>query len=194
MKRPASGEKNLERIQRRGARCVLNCGAQHLLYAAALPGETEEANLSTCWRFVCEAQIDRAAALRTAPVDGAWLPTRSWNVLTWFARSAGALSRRSQPSQPAGAAAPHRCDHAGAGRLRAGLGPKAGVSVSYADAPEIDGNLARLLPPEKLGTLKVGEFTRASSTRISTIWWLLPCERLAAAKPSSPTDAREVRD
>jgi ribosomal protein S12 methylthiotransferase len=41
------------------------------------------------------------------------------------------------------------------------LGRKGGVGRSYADAPEIDGQV-RLLPPEKASkTLKVGEFTRA---------------------------------
>jgi ribosomal protein S12 methylthiotransferase len=40
------------------------------------------------------------------------------------------------------------------------LGRKGGVGRSYADAPEIDGNV-KLLPPEKASkTLKVGEFTR----------------------------------
>jgi len=41
------------------------------------------------------------------------------------------------------------------------LGRRGGVGRTYADAPEIDGQV-RLLPPEKASkTLKVGEFTRA---------------------------------
>jgi ribosomal protein S12 methylthiotransferase len=41
------------------------------------------------------------------------------------------------------------------------LGRKGGIGRSYADAPEIDGQV-RLLAPEKASkTLKVGEFTRA---------------------------------
>ena len=40
------------------------------------------------------------------------------------------------------------------------MGRKGGVGRSYADAPEIDGNV-QILPPEKASkTLKVGEFTR----------------------------------
>jgi ribosomal protein S12 methylthiotransferase len=41
------------------------------------------------------------------------------------------------------------------------LGRRGGVGRSYADAPEIDGQV-RLLPPDKASkTLRVGEFTRA---------------------------------
>jgi ribosomal protein S12 methylthiotransferase len=41
------------------------------------------------------------------------------------------------------------------------LGRKGGVGRSYADAPEIDGQV-RLLPPRKASrTLKAGEFTKA---------------------------------
>jgi ribosomal protein S12 methylthiotransferase len=41
------------------------------------------------------------------------------------------------------------------------LGRRGGIGRSYADAPEIDGQV-RLLPPEKASkTLKAGEFTRA---------------------------------
>ena len=42
-----------------------------------------------------------------------------------------------------------------------GLGRRGGRGRSYADAPEIDGNV-QLLPPEKISkTFKVGDFTRA---------------------------------
>jgi ribosomal protein S12 methylthiotransferase len=63
MKRPASGEKNLERIQRWREICpelVIRS-----TFIAGFPGETEE-EFQHLLDFMREAQIDRAAALPTA--------------------------------------------------------------------------------------------------------------------------------
>lgn len=159
MKRPASGERNLERIQRWREACpeiVIRS-----TFIAGFPGETE-AEFQHLLDFMREAQVDRAGCFAYSPVKGAaandipgMLPdavreerrTRFMAVAEEV--SAARLQRR------VGATMQVLVDHAPA------MGRKGGVGRSYADAPEIDGTV-KLLPPEKISkTLKVGEFTRA---------------------------------
>jgi ribosomal protein S12 methylthiotransferase len=159
MKRPASGEKNLERIQRWREMCpelVIRS-----TFIAGFPGETE-AEFSHLLDFMREAQIDRAGCFAYSPVQGAaandipgMLPPelreqrRARFMAVAEAVSAAKLQRR------IGATMQVLVDSA------PGMGRKGGVGRSYADAPEIDGTV-KLLPPEKISkTLKVGEFTRA---------------------------------
>lgn len=159
MKRPASGEKNLERIQRWREACpelVIRS-----TFIAGFPGETEE-EFQHLLDFMREAQIDRAGCFAYSPVEGAaanelagMLPQavreerRARFMAVAEEVSAAKLARR------VGATMQVLVDSAPA------LGRKGGVGRSYADAPEIDGTV-RLLPPEKLSKqLKVGEFTRA---------------------------------
>ncbi len=159
MKRPASGEKNLERINRWRAACpeiVIRS-----TFIAGFPGETEE-EFDHLLAFMREAQIDRAGCFAYSPVAGA-AANEIGGMLTPELReerrarfmavaeqvSAAKLARR------VGASMQVLVDSAPA------LGRKGGVGRSYADAPEIDGTV-RLLPPEKLSKrLTVGEFTRA---------------------------------
>src|SRR3990167_9416646 len=68
MKRPASGEKNLERIQRWREACpeiVIRS-----TFIAGFPGETE-AEFEHLLDFMHEAQIDRAGCFAYSPVEGA---------------------------------------------------------------------------------------------------------------------------
>ncbi len=68
MKRPASGEKNIERIQAWRAACpdlVIRS-----TFIAGFPGETEE-EFEYLLNFLEEAQIDRAGCFAYSPVDGA---------------------------------------------------------------------------------------------------------------------------
>ena len=68
MKRPASGEKNLERIQAWRVACpdlVIRS-----TFIAGFPGETE-AEFDYLLNFLVEAQIDRAGCFAYSPVDGA---------------------------------------------------------------------------------------------------------------------------
>ena len=158
MKRPASGEKNLERLQRWREACpelVIRS-----TFIAGFPGETE-AEFEHLLGFMQEAQIDRAGCFAYSAVNGAtandlpgMLPIelreerRARFMAVAEAVSAAKLQRR------VGASMQVLIDSAPA------LGRKGGVGRSYADAPEIDGNV-KLLPPEKASkTLKVGEFTR----------------------------------
>ena len=68
MKRPASGEKNLERIQQWRQLCpqlVIRS-----TFIAGFPGETE-AEFEHLLNFLHEARIDRAGCFAYSPVDGA---------------------------------------------------------------------------------------------------------------------------
>ena len=159
MKRPASGEKNLERIQRWREACpdiVVRS-----TFIAGFPGETEE-EFSHLLDFMREAKIDRAGCFAYSAVQGAtandipgMLPIelreerRARFMAVAEAVSAAKLKQR------IGATMQVLVDSAPA------LGKKGGIGRSYADAPEIDG-VVKLLPPEKISkTLKVGEFTKA---------------------------------
>src|SRR3954452_8948315 len=159
MKRPASGERNLERIARWRELCPEL--VVRSTFIAGFPGETEE-EFQHLLEFVREAQIDRAGCFAYSSVEGAaanelpgMLPMqvreerRARFMAVAEEVSIARLRRR------VGATMQVLVDSAPA------LGRKGGVGRSYADAPEIDGTV-RLLPPEKLSKqLKVGEFTKA---------------------------------
>ena len=159
MKRPASGEKNLDRIQRWREACpelVIRS-----TFIAGFPGETEE-EFQHLLDFMREAQIDRAGCFAYSDVNGAeannlpgMLPLeerearRARFMAVAEEVSVAKLQRR------VGATMQVLVDHAPA------MGRKGGVGRSYADAPEIDGTV-QLLPPEKISKqMKVGEFTKA---------------------------------
>ncbi|MGM9491311.1 30S ribosomal protein S12 methylthiotransferase RimO [Ideonella sp. YS5] len=159
MKRPASGERNLERIQKWREMCpelVIRS-----TFIAGFPGETE-GEFDHLLQFMREAAIDRAGCFAYSPVTGAAaneLPGALPDELREERRarfmavaeevSIARLARR------VGATMQVLVDHAPA------LGRKGGVGRSYADAPEIDGTV-RLLPPLKASTqLRAGEFAKA---------------------------------
>jgi len=159
MKRPASGEKNLERISRWREMCpeiVIRS-----TFIAGFPGETE-AEFEHLLDFMREAKIDRAGCFAYSPVQGATandipgmlpLEVREERRARFMAVAESVSSQKLQ--QRIGVTMQVLVDHAPA------LGRKGGTGRSYADAPEIDG-VVKLLPPEKISkTMKVGEFTRA---------------------------------
>jgi ribosomal protein S12 methylthiotransferase len=159
MKRPASGEKNLERISRWREACpeiVIRS-----TFIAGFPGETE-AEFEHLLDFMQEAQIDRAGCFAYSPVTGAaandipgMLPKelREERKARFMAVAEAVSSAKLQ--KRVGATMQVIIDSA------PGMGKKGGVGRSYADAPEIDGTV-KLLPPEKISKqLKVGEFTKA---------------------------------
>ena len=159
MKRPASGERNLERLQRWREICPEI--VVRSTFIAGFPGETE-AEFEHLLDFVREAQIDRAGCFAYSPVAGAAandlpgaLPAelreerRARFMAVAEAVSAEKLARR------VGATMQVLVDSAPA------LGRKGGIGRTYADAPGIDGRVT-LLPPLKASTqLRVGEFARA---------------------------------
>jgi ribosomal protein S12 methylthiotransferase len=159
MKRPASGEKNLERIARWREMCpeiVIRS-----TFIAGFPGETE-AEFSHLLDFMREARIDRAGCFAYSAVAGATandipgmlpLELREERRARFMAVAEEVSSQKLQ--ERVGATMQVLVDSAPA------MGRKGGMGRSYADAPEIDGTV-KLLPPEKISkTLKVGEFTRA---------------------------------
>jgi ribosomal protein S12 methylthiotransferase len=159
MKRPASGERNLERIERWREACpqlVIRS-----TFIAGFPGETE-AECDHLLQFMREARIDRAGCFAYSPVEGAaanqlpgMLPqeVREERRARFMAVAEEVSTAKLQAR--VGATMQVLVDSAPA------LGRKGGVGRTYADAPEIDGTV-KLLPPTKLSKqLKVGEFTQA---------------------------------
>jgi ribosomal protein S12 methylthiotransferase len=159
MKRPASGERNLDRLLQWRAACPEI--VVRSTFIAGFPGETE-AEFSHLLDFVREAQIDRAGCFAYSDVNGA-----AANLLPGMLPLELREERRVRFMKVAeevsitklqrriGAVMQVLVDSA------VSMGKKGGVGRTYADAPEIDG-VVRLLPPEKISkVLKVGEFTKA---------------------------------
>jgi ribosomal protein S12 methylthiotransferase len=159
MKRPASGERNLERIAAWRAACPEL--VVRSTFIAGFPGETEE-EFAHLLDLVREAQSDRAGCFAYSAVDGA-----TANALPGMLPVALREERRSRFMAVAEEVSAQRLRRRVGATMQVlvdsapGMGKKGGIGRSYADAPEIDG-VVRLLPPEKISkTLKVGEFTRA---------------------------------
>ncbi len=159
MKRPASGERNLERIQRWREMCpelVIRS-----TFIAGFPGETEE-EFEHLLHFLREAQIDRAGCFAYSNVKGA-----AANDLPGMLPIELREERRARFMAVAEEVSTARLQRRVGQTLQVlvdksvGLGKKGGVGRSWADAPEIDG-LVHLLPPEKISkTYKVGDFVKA---------------------------------
>jgi len=159
MKRPASGEKNLERIQRWREACpdlVIRS-----TFIAGFPGETE-AEFQHLLDFLEEAQIDRVGCFAYSPVQGATaneLPGALPDAEREARRSAVmAVAERvsmNKLKQRVGDTIQVLVDQAQAG------GRQGGVGRSYAEAPEIDG-VVHLLPPERVSVrIQTGAFCQA---------------------------------
>jgi ribosomal protein S12 methylthiotransferase len=159
MKRPASGERNLERLSRWRELCPEL--VVRSTFIAGFPGETE-AEFEHLLDFMREAQIDRAGCFAYSPVDGA-----AANALPGQLPQAEREARRARFMAVAEAVSTQRLQRRVGATMQVlvdqapALGRRGGVGRSYADAPEIDGRV-HLLPPDKASkTLRVGEFTRA---------------------------------
>ena len=159
MRRPASGERNLERIARWRELCPEI--VVRSTFIAGFPGETE-AEFQHLLDFVQEARIDRAGCFAYSPVDGA-----AANALADPVPAEVREERRARVMAVAEAVSADKLRERVGATMQVlvdaapGMGKKGGVGRSYADAPEIDG-VVKLLPPEKISkTLKVGEFTKA---------------------------------
>jgi ribosomal protein S12 methylthiotransferase len=159
MKRPANGEKNLERIlawRRECPQLVIRS-----TFIAGFPGETES-EFQHLLDFVKEAQIDRAGCFAYSPVKGALANEISGMLSQEVREERQARFMKVQEEVSIqklrtriGQTMQILIDHAPAG------GKKGGVGRSYADAPEIDG-VVHLLPPKRLSQrLKVGSFVKA---------------------------------
>lgn len=158
MKRPADGEKNIERIQ--AWRKVCPEIVIRSTFIAGFPGETEE-EFQHLLDFLEEAQLDRVGCFAYSPVEGAGA-----NALPGMLEASEREARRDRFMQVAEAISVKKLEKRVGTTMQVlvdeapAMGRRGGIGRTYADAPEIDG-VVHLLPPQKISkTLKVGEFTR----------------------------------
>jgi ribosomal protein S12 methylthiotransferase len=157
MKRPASGEKNLERILAWRAACpdlVIRS-----TFIAGFPGETE-AEFDYLLNFLDEAQIDRAGCFAYSPVDGA-----TANQLENPVPDEIREERRARFMAKAEDISIQRLTKKIGKRIQVlidRVDESGGIGRTIGDAPEIDG-LVRVLPPNKPSKrYRAGEIIRAT--------------------------------
>ena len=143
MKRPASGEKNLERILAWREACpelVIRS-----TFIAGFPGETEK-EFAHLLNFLEEVQIDRAGCFAYSPVDGA-----TANLLDNPVPSDLREERRARFMAKAEDISIKRLAKKIGKRIQViidRVDESGGIGRTIGDAPEIDG-LVRVLPPSK---------------------------------------------
>ena len=157
MKRPASGEKNLERILAWREACpdlVIRS-----TFIAGFPGETEE-EFEYLLNFLGEAQIDRAGCFAYSPVEGA-----TANQLDNAVPDAVREERRARFMAKAEEISVKRLAKKIGKRVQVlidRVDESGGIGRTIGDAPEIDG-LVRVLPPTKPSKrYRAGEIIRAT--------------------------------
>jgi ribosomal protein S12 methylthiotransferase len=157
MKRPASGEKNLDRIEQWRAVCpdlVIRS-----TFIAGFPGETEE-EFQYLLDFMQEANIDRAGCFAYSPVEGA-----AANELDHPVPQAIREERQARFMEVAETVSTKRIKRIVDQRIWVlvdRLDDQGGIGRSAGDAPEIDG-LVRILPPSKPSKrYRVGDFIKAT--------------------------------
>jgi ribosomal protein S12 methylthiotransferase len=164
MKRPAGGERHLERISRWREICpdlVLRS-----TFIVGFPGETED-EFQTLLDFIAEAGLDRVGCFAYSPVEGAaanQLPGQLPDAVreerrARFMAVAEAVSTR-KLQRRVGQVMQILLDHAS----RDGA-----TGRSYADAPEIDGKVHVLSPAKPSHKLRLaqsaGQFVRVRIVR-----------------------------
>lgn len=157
MKRPASGEKNLDHIEQWRAVCpdlVIRS-----TFIAGFPGETEE-EFQYLLDFMQEANIDRAGCFAYSSVEGA-----AANALDHPVPQAIREERQARFMEVAETVSTKRIKRLVDQRIRIlvdRLDDQGGIGRSAGDAPEIDG-LVRILPPSKPSKrYRVGDFIKAT--------------------------------
>jgi ribosomal protein S12 methylthiotransferase len=157
MKRPASGEKNLERILAWREACpdlVIRS-----TFIAGFPGETEE-EFEYLLNFLGEAQIDRAGCFAYSPVEGALA-----NALDNPVPDAIREDRRARFMSKAEEISVNRLAKKVGKRIQVlidRVDDAGGIGRTIGDAPEIDG-LVRVLPPSKPSKrYRAGEIIRVT--------------------------------
>ncbi len=160
MKRPASGERNLERIARWREVCpevVIRS-----TFIAGFPGETE-AEFETLLDFIREAELDRVGCFAYSPVDGA-----SANDLSDAVPQALREERQARFMAVAEEMSTRKLKRRVGQDLRVlvDLAKRSGaVARSFADAPEIDGKVLIREPAKPSHKMRLaqsaGQFVRA---------------------------------
>lgn len=157
MKRPASGEKNIERV--RVWRQMCPDITIRSTFIAGFPGETEE-EFKYLLDFLGEAGIDRAGCFAYSPVEGA-----TANQLDNPVPDEERESRRSRFMEIAETVSAQRISAKVGKRIRVivdAVTSQGGIGRSQADAPEIDG-LVHILPPDRPSKkYRVGELIKVT--------------------------------
>ncbi|MEK0428723.1 MAG: ribosomal protein methylthiotransferase RimO [Pseudomonadota bacterium] len=159
MKRPASGEKNIERIRAWRAACPDI--TIRSTFIAGFPGETEE-EFQYLLDFLQEAQIDRLGCFAYSPVEGA-----AANEIAAPISDDIREERRARVMQMQATISRQRLQAKVGKRMRVlidQLDRTGAVARSPADAPEIDGVVYVKRPYDPSRTLKVGEFIDVTIT------------------------------
>ena len=157
MKRPASGERNLERIL--AWREICPDLVIRSTFIAGFPGETEE-EFAYLLNFLEEAQIDRAGCFAYSPVEGALANALDNPVPDEIReeRRARFMAKAEEISikrlaKKIGKRLPVLIDR---------VDDSGGIARTVGDAPEIDG-LVRVLPPHKPSKrYRVGDIVRVN--------------------------------
>jgi ribosomal protein S12 methylthiotransferase len=158
MQRPASGEKNLERLQLWREQCPQL--VVRSTFIAGFPGETE-AEFAHLLQFLEEAQIDRAGCFAYSAVEGA-----TANAIPGMLPIELRQERRARFMQVAEKISVQKLQSRIGSTMQVlvdsakALGKQGGVGRTYSDAPEIDG-VVHLLSPEKLSkSYRTGDFIK----------------------------------
>jgi ribosomal protein S12 methylthiotransferase len=159
MKRPASGEKNLERIQTWRKLCPdLTIRST---FIAGFPGETE-AEFAYLLDFLREAELDRVGCFAYSPVEGA-----KANELPGALPDEVREERRARFMEVAEEISAQRQQRKVGTTIQVivdEINQDGGVARSAADAPEIDGLVYIEPTPKAAKRLKIGEFVNVTVT------------------------------
>lgn len=167
MKRPASGEKNIERI--RAWRELCPDITLRSTFIAGFPGETEQ-QFEYLLDFLREAELDRVGCFAYSPVQGA-----SANALDGALPDEVREERRQRFMQVQEAISAKRLQRKVGKTLKVlidQVNQDGGVGRSMADAPEIDG-VVYVAPPEKpWKRYKVGDIisVKISGADLHDLW------------------------
>jgi ribosomal protein S12 methylthiotransferase len=167
MKRPASGEKNIERI--RAWRELCPDITLRSTFIAGFPGETEQ-QFEYLLDFLREAELDRVGCFAYSPVAGA-----SANALDGALPDEVREERRQRFMQVQEAISAKRLQRKVGKTLKVlidQVNQDGGVGRSMADAPEIDG-VVYVAPPEKpWKRYKVGDIisVKISGADLHDLW------------------------
>jgi len=157
MKRPASGEKNLERILAWREACPDL--AIRSTFIAGFPGETEE-EFEYLLNFLDEAQIDRAGCFAYSPVEGA-----TANQLDNPVPDSIREERRARFMAKAEDISIKRLSKKLGKRIQViidRVDNQGGIGRSISDAPEIDGLVRVLAPSKPSKRYRAGDIIRAT--------------------------------
>ncbi|TWC71632.1 30S ribosomal protein S12 methylthiotransferase RimO [Herbaspirillum sp. SJZ099] len=167
MKRPANGEKNIERIQAWRAMCPDI--TIRSTFIAGFPGETE-AEFEYLLDFLKEAEIDRLGCFAYSPVEGA-----TANALDNPVPEELREERRARVMQLQEEISKKRLQAKVGKTLRVLIDEvdrNGGIGRTYSDAPEIDGVIYVKPPFEPHRKLAVGQFVdvRVTAADAHDLW------------------------